>query len=288
MRKLKTIALVFVAATSALGGLAQFLDWLGIKSKDVRMIASMGWPHWIVLASGVSLFASSLGISFYALYINLYRVKSLERSYADEIASLKQSHAGEIQRLNTQHESEEFRSRQIRDEALSEVRTLKNEVQALKDAAERFRSEIDAKKPELLSLVNTRKRAAAQAALLSQAAACAKELERMLEELWHHWNNAGAKLVHPIGGTVDIKLLPANKMGDLIGERRDFGVLYWHHLARLGVDAPYFSSRLTESGYPSDKEYHVVLADLRDHTKLLTEAAERVWESGHPLEAHDG
>jgi hypothetical protein len=128
VRTIKTIVLVIVGLCSALGGIGGFLQWLKIEPKDVHaMSAHISLPHWLWLIFGLILFAISFAASFYALYLNLSRAKTLQK----ELSSLKQSHVEEIGRLNTQHESEEFRSRQIRDTAIAEARTTKERITEL-------------------------------------------------------------------------------------------------------------------------------------------------------------
>lgn len=128
---------------------------------------------------------------------------------------------------------------------------------------------------------NADKIAGGQAALLWHFAATARDLTKQLESTWHHWNNAGQPLIHPL----DINH-PENLGEGTVGfviELRDFKVLYQHHLAYLNSEAPAFSSNVTVHGFPSNREYPAVLSDLRDHAARLDEAAQRVWDSGSTL-----
>ncbi|SRR6266576_3002481 len=68
-------------ALSGLGGLAAFLQWLGIRPRDVwGWHVSLAIPHWLWLIVAVLLFAFSIGLSTYGLYYNRQeeRLKEIE------------------------------------------------------------------------------------------------------------------------------------------------------------------------------------------------------------------
>ena len=129
----------------------------------------------------------------------------------------------------------------------------------------------------------TAKLAAGQAALLWLFAAHAKHLARLLEGAWYHWDNAGEKLIHPVGSKIDIKNFGGEHVAELVSELRDFRALYEHHLAYVRSEVPAYNSQITSQGFPCEREYHLLLADLQDHSKQLDEAGTRVWESERAL-----
>src|SRR5580658_3568372 len=91
--------------------------------------------------------------------------------------------------------------------------------------------------------VDESKRAGGQSWVLWTYAAQARDIVDFLERLWHHWNNAGEKLIHPLNGDLDkVDYLKAN----LASERRDFMVMYMSHLMRLTTDLPGFASDIVE------------------------------------------
>jgi hypothetical protein len=118
---------------------------------------------------------------------------------------------------------------------------------------------------------------AAYAAVLNDRAVRAKELVRDLEAMWHHWNNAGETLVHPLTPTCD-PIKDSKSMWKLIGEARDFKLRYADHLSVLKADFPEFISSTVTNGYPSSREYVVVLSDLKEHAVQLEETASRTWD----------
>lgn len=119
---------------------------------------------------------------------------------------------------------------------------------------------------------------AGNAYVLGLLEACAVSLQSQLEALWHHWDNAGEKLIHPLNARLDtLKTMSADGAWDLINERRDFMVLYAHHLQRLKVDAPDFTSAVVTTGYPSDCEYHLVLSNLKQHIEKLEKESLEAW-----------
>ncbi len=132
--------------------------------------------------------------------------------------------------------------------------------------------------------------AGGQAALLNFFQTCATDLIRRLEDMWHHWNIAGEVLIHPVDARPPIqwKNWSNDKSPQLLNERRDFMVLYCHHLHWLSLELPNFQSATTANGYPSDKEYPVVLANLKDHAEALNKLCDEVWKSGRCFDEHIG
>ncbi len=130
----------------------------------------------------------------------------------------------------------------------------------------------------LYAYIKNVKLAGAKGFLLGHLEARAIELQQRLESLWHHWDNAGEKLIHPLNGTDKIKgsLLDGTGL-DLLNERRDFMVLYLQHLDILKAEFPEFSSTVVETGYPADYEYQQVLANLRNHIENLKDESMRAW-----------
>jgi len=91
--------------------------------------------------------------------------------------------------------------------------------------------------------------------------------------------------MHPIGTTSDMKNFGAEDTMALMGELRDLKCEYQHHIVYLRSEVPDFGSDVMRHGYPCEREYSDVLADLRDHIARLEEAAQHVWESEQTLVA---
>jgi len=128
-------------------------------------------------------------------------------------------------------------------------------------------------------VVDDSKKAGAQAGILWLLAAQAKDAIHLLEKTWHHWNNSGERLIHPLDARID---KPDFTKGDLISERRDFMAIYLSHLMRLSTDIPGFTSDVTSYGFPSDREYLEVLNALRSHAEKLDSEADKIWQSESP------
>jgi hypothetical protein len=140
-------------------------------------------------------------------------------------------------------------------------------------------------KPSLSSELR-REMAIRQSSLLSFFAAQARDLVATLELTWHHWNNAGEKLIHPCSDKTDIKNV-GKETAKLTAELRDFKVLYQDHLVRLKVEIPAFNSRTISNDIFSDEEYPNILTDLKDHERLLEKASNDVWDSAYVLEVNN-
>lgn len=128
--------------------------------------------------------------------------------------------------------------------------------------------------------IDLRAYATGQAALMFTFEAQASELLIHLEELWQHWNNAGEVLLYPLS---DNPLMNLDHYGSIDLELRDFKLTYGKHLQRVGLDIPKFTSTALVGGYPSNREYAVVLGDLREHAQALGDIAKDVYENGVPL-----
>jgi hypothetical protein len=131
----------------------------------------------------------------------------------------------------------------------------------------------------LRPLFRDAKGAGAQAGILWTLAAQARDVLVNLEQVWHHWNDAGERLIHPLDARID---KPDFLKGNLIAERRDFMAIYMTHLMRLRVDVPGFTSNVTVYGFPSDREYLQVRNALQDHADKLDAAADAIWKSEEP------
>jgi hypothetical protein len=143
---------------------------------------------------------------------------------------------------------------------------------------------LDQAEQEIGEAVDDAKRSGAQAGMLWMLAASAKDLIQMLEQTWHHWNNAGERLIHPLDARLDKLDFSKDGAASLANERRDFMVLYSAHLTRLQADLRGFSSDVTKNGYPNSREYVQVLNDLRAHAQKLDEEADRIWKAEKPEE----
>jgi len=118
---------------------------------------------------------------------------------------------------------------------------------------------------------------AARAAVLNDRGARAKELITDLEAMWHHWNNAGETLVHPLTTNCD-PMKNAESSGKLISEALRFKLRYADHLSVLTADFPDFYSNTVHAGYPCSREYVAVLSDLKEHAAQLEQEASQLWD----------
>jgi len=120
-----------------------------------------------------------------------------------------------------------------------------------------------------------------QAGRLSTFSAQAIGLANVLEEVWHHWLNAGEVLLYPLD-----KNLPKNipDTNHITLELRDFKAAYWEHVARVRADVPAFTSNTMTAFVPSNREYAIVLRDLKEHSASLMRTAQSLVDSGIPLE----
>jgi len=78
---------------------------------------------------------------------------------------------------------------------------------------------IDVAKTKFLELATERKYAVGQARLLSHFSRRADDLAGMLETLWHHFNNAGEKLIHPIAARIEMKDWVGDHATTILNER---------------------------------------------------------------------
>jgi hypothetical protein len=117
--------------------------------------------------------------------------------------------------------------------------------------------------------------AVAEAALLWTFEAQALELLPQLEQVWHHWHNAGDVLLHPL----NVNTATSSASVDLQMELRDFKLTYGNHLQRLALDVPRFTSKALIGSYPSNREYSEVLSDLREHARSLGATAQSVYDT---------
>lgn len=129
-------------------------------------------------------------------------------------------------------------------------------------------------RPRALPVVE--RMACEQAVLLELFSDQAAVLSEELEALWHHWDNEGEKLIHPIGKQADLKDWTGSKAIQLVDEWKGFCHQYCWHLASLRSQVPAFKSEITELKYPSEREYHLLLADLKAHAKSLDHSAQYV------------
>jgi hypothetical protein len=112
----------------------------------------------------------------------------------------------------------------------------------------------------------------ADAVMLFHFEAQAKDLIRDLETAWHHWNNVGERLIHPVGQPNDVKTADTELLIKLLNESRDFKVRYGDHLKYLHLRLPRFTSDALRHGYPNNREYQHVLFDLKTHREALESA----------------
>jgi hypothetical protein len=84
-----------------------------------------------------------------------------------------------------------------------------------------------------------------KATLLFEYGGFAEMLGKLLEDTWHHWDNAGEKLVHPLSDSMELKNLRSDSFYPLHRELFEFKVLYKFHLEILERHFPTFSSNAT-------------------------------------------
>jgi hypothetical protein len=94
-------------------------------------------------------------------------------------------------------------------------------------------------------------------------------LDRLLEDLWHEWDNAGEKLVHPVALSSDIRDFGKDNIMVLIKHSNFFANLYEEHVADLKENLPNFKSAIIENGFPADTEYHILRHYLKEHGDTL-------------------
>jgi hypothetical protein len=122
------------------------------------------------------------------------------------------------------------------------------------------------------------KACAGKAALLYYMVARATELSRDLEALWHQWNNSGEKLIHPLDAKFDkLKDASSDEAWNLLNARRDFMVMYAHHIITMKVEFPDFTSHVMSAGYPAPYEYVQVRDNLKEHADQLEQMADKLW-----------
>jgi hypothetical protein len=121
-----------------LGAVACILVWLGIKPADLHMTPT--FPHVTWLIVGLILFALSIASSLYSIY-----------SSRPKFAALQKEHEDEIKRMETVNNSELWRSNEVRKQlgderkdALEEVRTLKEQLEKLRDEWDRKEKRLNA------------------------------------------------------------------------------------------------------------------------------------------------
>jgi hypothetical protein len=137
--------------------------------------------------------------------------------------------------------------------------------------------------PETKDTLEEIMRQGGHAALYDYMAGTARNLSRDLNLLWHHWDNAGEKLIHPLTG--ELEKPKGDNFFPLVNERRDFMVMYSNHLAAVKGIFPEFTSQTMKTGYPSHLEYAEVYRDLLEHAKELDKYCEKTWELyGRPLD----
>ncbi len=156
-----------------------------------------------------------------------------------------------------------------------------NRVKRMAEQAERERKEQNEK---LVKLIDDCQCAGGQASLLWHFENTARQIIEFLQSAWHHWDNSGEKLAHPVGAKLELKDFSLENSRALIDERRDLMLLYSHHLTWITSELPDFESAITKGGYPCESEYPKLLADLEQHANALRNLAEEVWESGKLLD----
>jgi hypothetical protein len=112
-----------------------------------------------------------------------------------------------------------------------------------------------------------------EAALFWHYSACSNKLACQLEEIWHHWHDAGEVLSRPLDRNLPMK----SQFGGPSRELDIFTIIYGEHLYWLEWEIPEFSTTLPLVG--SGVEYLTLLNDLKTHARLLDEAAKQICES---------
>lgn len=111
----------------------------------------------------------------------------------------------------------------------------------------------------------------AEATLLYEYADEADYLNRVLESVWHHWDNCGFKLIRPLAQKYgdQIKNWGSDDSVPCAQDLNQFRTLYWHYRELLKSRFPNLKSELTEIGEFSDMEYLVIRRSLTSHANFL-------------------
>jgi hypothetical protein len=101
-------------------------------------------------------------------------------------------------------------------------------------------------------------------------------LIKTLEDAWHQWDNAGEKLIHPIGTSFDFKSFDIAHVKPLIKTLDAFSTLYEEHLSNVRQYLPDFQSGILNLEYPSEIEYHHLKSFLETYASDLKEKGESI------------
>ena len=108
-----------------------------------------------------------------------------------------------------------------------------------------------------------------KATLLFHYSREADNLANMLEMIWHHWDNAGVKLVHPLAGHAIPNEIKSGEDKELL----EFRIAYKRHIAAVRAASPKFTSNVMTDGFPSSVEYATVKRDISNHASLMHDRA---------------
>jgi hypothetical protein len=118
-----------------------------------------------------------------------------------------------------------------------------------------------------------------QTAILAEYAAHAEHLATLLETVWHHWNNAGEKLLRPLSKDVQMPRNSGDASTAILVELSQLRMLYTNHINWCSRHVGRGFSNLMDSGSPNDLEYQTLLRDLSNHAGLLRDRAEKLYVS---------
>lgn len=123
---------------------------------------------------------------------------------------------------------------------------------------------------------------ASKSGVLGHYAKEADYLVRLLEDVWHHWDNNGEKLVYPLAKTTAIF---NNTEGSirLIKRWHAFCSVYEDHAANMKEDFPEFDTSVAAGTVPEDVEYHIFMQHLKYHATQLKERSAEEWKKAVTL-----
>lgn len=114
-----------------LGGLASFLQWLGVKPRDLAMTQTPPLPHVLWLLFAIALFAVGIGSSIWAGITQKRTIANLEADLRMQggrcdiaISAERLTHQQEIGRMELQHNAELERARECYRQCMEEKSEL--------------------------------------------------------------------------------------------------------------------------------------------------------------------
>jgi hypothetical protein len=126
----KEVAKLIAWIACTLGGFASFLQWLGIKPKDLAMTQSIAVPHilWLLLAFG--LFAVGIGSAVWSGIVQRQTIKNLRAQR--ERPEIEETHREEVRKLEAQQKSDLWRLQECYGQCEEEKRSALKQIEEVK------------------------------------------------------------------------------------------------------------------------------------------------------------